>query len=317
MRRLAGLLVAFVLALSATASASFATAATAPQQTTASYTVWSWNVAGWLMNQASTRTGMVDGAVDSIQHRGAQFVVLNELCWQQYKEIQSQLADAGWPQDTTNFSRFEKQRGDKCNNQPFGVAIFSKFPLGPVESVTLPQDKSDEQRKLLCAPLVAQPHLRFCGTHVTPSQEKTQDELHNNANLAQLQKIMEHLEQQNANGDTTLIAGDFNAEPDYGRLDDWYDSALDTENNKLNRGQYRELDDTEPICPGYGEATTENNGPGACGQSQKIDFIWVRQNRLAGPYSEDALAISHNCTGGKACSDHRIITGTVKVNVQS
>jgi endonuclease/exonuclease/phosphatase family metal-dependent hydrolase len=316
MRRLAGLLVAFVLAV---AAASPATAA-APPPITASYTVWSWNVSGWEINGASTTNRMVDSAVASIQNRGAQFVVLNELCWQQYKEIQSRLAAAGWPQDATNFSRFEKQRGDKCKNQLFGVAIFSKFPLGPVESVTLPQDQSDEQRKLLCAPLVAQPHLRFCGTHVSPSQKPLQGQAEGNANLAQLQTILGRLEQQNANGDTTLIAGDFNAEPDFGRLDDWYDSELVTDYNKLNRGQYRELDDTEATCPGYGEATTENNIDGACDQPKKIDFIWVRKNHLAGPYSEDSLAISHSCTsrtGDTACSDHRIITGTVKVSIQS
>jgi endonuclease/exonuclease/phosphatase family metal-dependent hydrolase len=290
--------------------------AAAEAQTTATYTVWSWNVSGWVLNEASTTNGMVSAAVSSIQNRGASFVVLNELCWQQYKEIQSRLATAGWPQDSTNFSRFERQRTDKCNNQPFGVAIFSKLPLGPVESVTLPQDKSDEQRKLLCASMLAQPHLKFCGTHVTPSQLPTKDDKQSNANLAQLQTILTRLEQQNTNGDTTLIAGDFNAQPNFGRLDDWYDSELDTPNNKQNRGQYRELDDTEATCPGYGEATTENNNAGPCNQPTKIDLIFVRKNHLAGPYSSDSLAISQNC-GGKPCSDHRIITGTVTVNIQN
>jgi endonuclease/exonuclease/phosphatase family metal-dependent hydrolase len=323
MRRSLGLFIAFVIASIAAVAATPATspaAATTQIQTatTGTYTVWSWNVAGWLINKASTSNGMVSATVSSIQNRGAQFVVLNELCWQQYKEIQSRLATAGWPQDSTNFSRFEKQRGDKCNKQPFGVAIFSKYPLGPVESVLLPQDQSDEQRKLLCAPLVAQPHLRFCGTHVTPSQAPTKEEPpRDNANLAQLQTILATLEQQNANGDTTLIAGDFNAQPNWGRLDDWYDSELDTPNNKLNRGQYRELDDTDAICPGYGEATTENNDDGACNQSTKIDLIFVRKNHLAGPYTADSLTISHNCAGGNACSDHRIITGTVPVTIQN
>jgi endonuclease/exonuclease/phosphatase family metal-dependent hydrolase len=311
MRRFLGLLIAFAVA------AIPVLPATARPATSGTYTVWSWNVAGWVMNNASTANGMVTGAVASIQNRGAQFAVLNELCWQQYKEIQRRLATAGWPQDSTNFSRFEKQRGDKCGNQPFGEAIFSKFPLGAVESVLLPQDKSAEQRKLLCAPLLAQPHLRFCGTHVSPSQEPTKDGLHDNANLAQLQTILTRLEAQNTNGDRTLIAGDFNAQPNWGRLDDWYDGDLVTDNNKQNRGQYRELDDTDPSCPGYGEATTENNDDGPCDQPAKIDLVFVRKNHLAGPYTADALAISHNCTGGKACSDHRIITGTVTVNVQN
>ncbi|WP_112246983.1 endonuclease/exonuclease/phosphatase family protein [Kribbella monticola] len=314
MRRFAGILAALIGLVAVGAVPPVATAA--GTTVVGTYTVWSWNVAGWEINRALTDNGMVAGAVASIRTRGADFVVLNELCWQQYKAIQSRLADAGWPQDTTNFSRFERQRTDKCNNQPFGVAIFSRFPLGPVEAVTLPQDQSKEQRKLLCAPLIAQPHLRFCGTHVTPSQLPTADGRHDNANLAQLQTILSRLEQQNSNGDTTLIAGDFNAQPNFGRLDDWYDSELDTVNNRQNRGQYRELDDTEATCPGYGEATTENNNDGPCDQPTKIDLMFVRKNHLAGPYSADALAISHNCAGA-ACSDHRIITGTAELSIQN
>jgi len=294
MRRLVAVLSAFLLFATATP----ATAA----GTTATYNVWSWNVAGWAMHKASISNGMVSGAVSSIQARGAQFVALNEICWQQYKEIQSRLAAAGWPQDTTNFSRFAEQRADVCNGEAFGEAIFSKFPLGTAQKVLLPQDETKEQRQLLCAPLVARPQLRFCTAHITPYS----------TNVQQLQKVLSLLEQQNANGDTTLIAGDFNAQPSWGRLDDWYDDALVTDVNKQNRGQYRELDDLDPICPGYGEKTTENNTEGCAGQSKKIDLIFVRKNHLTGPYTEDSLAIAQTCAG--PCSDHRIVVGTVTID---
>jgi endonuclease/exonuclease/phosphatase family metal-dependent hydrolase len=296
MRRLAGILTAFLLSLGVVTPAA--------ADTTATYQVWSWNVAGWAMNKALINNGMVSGAVSSIQARGAQFVALNEICWQQYKEIQSRLATAGWPQDTTNFSRFAEQRADVCNGEAFGEAIFSKFPLGTAQTVLLPQDETKEHRQLLCAPLVARPQLRFCTAHITPYS----------TNVQQLQKVLSVLEQQNTNGGTTLLAGDLNAQPSWGRLDDWYDADLKTDVNIQNRGQYRELDDLDPICPGYGEKTTENNTEGQCGQSSKIDLIFVRKNHLKGAYSEDSLAIAQNCTGGKPCSDHRIIVGTVTID---
>ncbi|NOL39870.1 endonuclease/exonuclease/phosphatase family protein [Kribbella sandramycini] len=266
------------------------------------YKVWSWNVSGWVMNKASISTGMVSGAVSSIQARDADFVVLTEVCRQQYKEIQRRLAATGWPQDSTNFSRFAAQRETVCNGQAFGEAIFSRLPLGTASSVLLPQDETVEQRKLLCAPLVARPKLRVCAVHVTPYS----------TNVAQLDKVLATLEQHNANGDTTLVAGDFNAQPSWARLDKYYDAALTTDHNGQNRGNYRELDDTDANCPGYGEATTENNTSGACNQAAKIDLIFVRKNHLAGPYSADSLAIAQSCAG--PCSDHRILTATVTLD---
>ncbi|TWD81531.1 endonuclease/exonuclease/phosphatase family protein [Kribbella amoyensis] len=275
---------------------------------TATYNIWAWNVAGWKMNRASTTNGMVSGAVASIGNRGAQFVVFNELCWQQYKAIQSGLRNAGWPQDVNNFSRWEPQTSASCNGEPYGLAIFSKAPLGTAERLTLAQDESQEQRKLLCAPLAAQPKVRFCGTHITPSNTVINGR---KINETQLGQVLARIESHHAAGGTTVIAGDFNAQPSYGRLNTWYDAALSTPDNPDNTGNYRELDDTDPRCPGYGEATTENNILGKCGQASKIDLIFIRKNKLTPGYTSDALAISQACDG--PCSDHRITTGTASI----
>lgn len=113
---------------------------------------------------------------------------------------------------------------------------------------------------------------------------------------------------------TVILAGDLNNQPDYARLDKWYSSSLNTPYNSANYGSYRELDDTDTRCAGYGEVTVDNgdNG-GPCGLGRKIDFIFVRENRLVGSYPGDSLPISTVCDG--YCSDHRIVIGAATVDV--
>lgn len=276
----------------------------------ATYNIWTWNVAGWKMHRGSTTNGLIPALANSIRNRSVHFAALNELCWSQYKAVQANLRNSGWPQDVENFSRFEPHNDTACGGEPFGVAIFSRAPLGGANRYALAADGSSETRKLLCAPLEARPRLRFCTTHITPSNEVINGQ---KVNERQLGEVLSRLETFHGNGDTVLIAGDFNAQPNYGRLDGWYASSLNHPNNANNRGAYRELDDTEPTCYGYGEKTQEAGDLGPCGQVKKVDLIFVRQNRIVGSYSGDSLAISTNCGG--LCSDHRILIGTVTVSI--
>ncbi|WSA11466.1 endonuclease/exonuclease/phosphatase family protein [Micromonospora sp. NBC_01813] len=297
------------------AAALLLTAGAVPAQAAtvdATYNVWTWNVSGWNMNRGSTGNGLIPVLANSIRNRSAHFAALNELCWSQYKAVQANLRDSGWPQDVENFSRFEAQNEVGCAGEPFGLAIFSRAPLGPANRYALASDGTDETRKLLCAPLEARPRLRFCTTHITPSNAVIGEQ---KINDRQLDQVLGRLETFHANGDTVVIAGDFNAQPHYGRLDGWYAPSLNHPNNASNRGAYRELDDTEPSCPGYGEQTQEAShlGLGPCGQVKKVDLIFVRENRIVGGYSGDSLSISASCGG--LCSDHRILIGTVTVSV--
>ena len=93
-----------------------------------------------------------------------------------------------------------------------------------------------------------------------------------------------------------------------------YSSMLDTRVNGDNVGRYRELDDRDPVCLGHGERTTPRTDGGACGEGPKIDYVFVRQNRVVGDYSADALNIPESCGG--ACSDHRPLAGTVTLRVR-
>ncbi|MEW9555545.1 hypothetical protein [Nonomuraea sp. NPDC050783] len=134
--------------------------------------------------------------------------------------------------------------------------------------------------------------------------------------------MLGHLQDFYGAGDTVLIGGDFNARPQYGRLDTWCAPSLDVPNNGGNTGQHRELDDLEPACPGIGESTVgEVNGKGEkispvppCGQRPEIDLLLVRESAIVGSSSGDALEISTACGG--PCSGHRITVGTVSVRVQ-
>lgn len=317
-----------VLAL-ALASTLLVPAAPAAAATTATYNIWHWNVAGNTMHEGSTTDGMVAGAVSSIVARNASFVALNELCWGQYKAIQSRLRTEGWPVDATNYSRFATILGPRssvCNgNEDFGNAIFSRQPLGAADRFTLPSDGGASKHNLLCDNLLNTPRMRFCTTHITTSNDVADNGLQHNIN--QLNYVRERLEAYRAAGDTVVIAGDFNAQPHYGRLNNWYSNTLSTPNNGGNTGRYRELDDNDSgHCLGYGEWTATGT-PGAvppCSSTQpqgKLDLIFVRDDRIGSAYSGDSLAISTGCTGIPAtpaypagsCSDHRIVIGTVTV----
>ncbi|WP_211369739.1 endonuclease/exonuclease/phosphatase family protein [Nonomuraea turkmeniaca] len=296
---------------------------------TATFDVWHWNVAGNKMHHGSTTNGMVARAVASILEDDRDLVAFNELCWGQYKAIQSALGSAGWPDDSTNYSRFATILGPTsgvCNgSEDFGNAIFSKQPLGPASRFTLPPDGTREQRNLLCAGLLTTPGARFCTTHITTSNVIADNGQKHNVN--QLNFVLDQMEAYRAAGETVIIAGDFNAQPDYGRLNNWYSSSLSTAHNGNNTGHYRELDDNDPAqCLGYGEWTatgTPGDAP-PCANAEphaKIDLIFVRDDRIAGPYYGDSRPIPTACTGIPAtpaypagsCSDHRMMTGTVPV----
>ncbi|MFF7179365.1 endonuclease/exonuclease/phosphatase family protein [Streptomyces sp. NPDC008121] len=325
-RRLTVVLSLFGLVLTAASPASAAS-------TTATYTVWHWNVSGHVMWDGKTTGGMVTKAVSSIDNRDADFVSFNEICFSQYKAIQQGLIAAGWPEDTGNFSRFAETLAPisgLCDGASgFGNALFSKRALGSSRQYPLPADTptaerpTPEPRKMLCAPLAEQARMKFCTVHITtsnvvgPGQTKAD-------NVRQLDDVRGVLDGFDAAGETYLVAGDFNAQPDYSRLDGYYAPSV-AGNNGNNTGAHRELDDADAAnCPGYGEWTADavpGNAP-PCGDKAKIDHVFVRESRVAGPYSADALTIPTGCTvpdpmappaDPTQCSDHRVLVGTVPV----
>ncbi|GAA0937365.1 hypothetical protein GCM10009560_46670 [Nonomuraea longicatena] len=275
------------------------------------YQIWHWNIAGHGKHLGSTTNGIIQAIGSSIRGRNPDFVSVNEICHNQYDALIDYLQRINWPQNELNFARYERvtPAGDAryCGGAGYGVAIFSRLALGTADRFTLPQAAEDKQRKLLCAPVSALPRLRFCTTHLT-FVEADQE--------AQLGYVHNVLERYRAQNDTVLIAGDFNLQPHDSPLDTWYTATVNTDHNKGNRGQYHELDDANPICPGWGEQTTESNTLGKCGQSRKVDLVFARADKLTA-YRQDSQPIGHVCGANrdKPCSDHRIVNAFATVTV--
>jgi endonuclease/exonuclease/phosphatase family metal-dependent hydrolase len=281
----------------------------------------------------------VDVAVTSIGRRRADLVALDELCQQQYESVRGRLAAAGWGRPGVAFSAFAATLPSGspkvCSGHAYGIGLFSRAPIHGVTRTTLPDDGTGEPRALLCARLAHPSGVVFCTTHISTSDAPAADG--RAADEAQLEAVLSRIEGYHAHGDTVLIAGDFNAQPSYGRLDDWYSGALETAANHGNTGAYDELGDSDAThCAGYGEWTatgppggvppcagTTNACPagGALGCA-KIDMIFVRRDRVVGRYTERALPIAAACAGVPpkpgyyargSCSDHRALIGTVRV----
>ena len=277
---------------------------------TATYTVFTWNVAGWAMHRGS----MTDGLVPTIS-RSVQSV---RPTW--WRSTRCARASTGrwWracepragPRTPPTSRGSSRTAPTDCGGQAFGVAIFSTAPLGAANRFVLSPDGSSEGRRLLCAPLASRVHLRFCTSHVTPETTVIDGQP---VNQTQLNEVHSRLESFDAAGDTVLIAGDLNAQP--------HDGAS-------TRGTPRPSPrpTTRPTPVPTESSTTPTRGVpvtarrrrpaprgGRCGQSAKIDLIFVRANRIVGSYSADSLVIP-SC-GAIPCSDHRTLFGTVRVSV--
>lgn len=282
---------------------------------TVTYKVWHWNIAGDAINYGSTTNGLVDAILGSLSARNPDFISLNEVCPDQYHAILVGLQAAGWPQSSTNFARFEPMPDVDTrlcgsdpgpNQQPYGVALFSRFAPTGTDRITLPSD-GDKDRKLLCASIATQPgDPSFCTTHITFDDAVKQ---------AQLDAVRAETDTITATGGTVIAAGDFNTQPNDPLLDNWYSPNVNSSNNGNNTGTYREFDDQDPICPGYGEQTTEGSLAGACGQPAKVDQIFAPERKLVS-YTQDAHPIATDrCKNRNGvyvpCSDHRILDATV------
>ncbi|MFB4264657.1 endonuclease/exonuclease/phosphatase family protein [Nonomuraea sp. GTA35] len=284
----------------------------ASASSTATYQIWHWNIAGHGYHLGSTTDGILQAMGGSISGRNPHFVSVNEICHSQYDAMIDYLQKIGWPQNPLNFARYEPMRpadgSSYCAGTGIGQALFSRFPLGPTERHTLPYDGSDKQRKLLCAPIATRTRVKFCTTHLTFDRAYQ---------AAQLTYVRDILDRDHAQGDTVLIAGDFNVQPGDALLDTWYHPGVDTVNNANNSGRYHELDDQDSKCPGWGEQTTESSPTlGACGQPRKVDLIFAAADRLVS-YSADSQPIGHLCGANrdKACSDHRMVNAFATVTV--
>ncbi|GHF79952.1 endonuclease/exonuclease/phosphatase family protein [Streptomyces filamentosus] len=334
-----------MVALLTNVTGAAASAQAEPEAVT--YTAWTWNISGHKMNQGRTDNGLVEEAVGSIRRaeNAVDFVSFNEICHSQYRSIRTALAS--WNPDNPSYARFQESipagsRDDGpghasiCGGESFGKAIFSRHELGKAEYRTFAQESglfylsADDvlhpvTNGLLCAPLVDRPNMKFCSVHISPvSRAATPTEEAKPYGYRQLAELRGVLDGFAAAGQTYMVAGDFNAEPYDGRLNQLYAKGVAAAEPKFsedNYGAHRELDDLGGSCPGYGEPTSNTPETGLrCGLPLvKIDMIFVRADRLAsGDYTADART-TPDCTAIRngvlvpgttaPCSDHRVLIG--------
>lgn len=305
-----------LLATAVPASAAPAPAGPAPAAATATYKVWHWNISGH--EHGGTAGQITNTVLGSLSFRNPDFISVNEVCPQQYKAILEGLKAAGWPESQTNFARFEPMphatndlcvsQGGGADTDPYGVAVFSRFAPNGTDRITLPYD-GVRARKLLCVSVPKPGDPRFCTTHIAT----------NNTKGAQLAAVRNQLVDWSTDkpgnpADTVIAAGDYNTQPNDPLLDSWYAPSVTGANNPApNTGIFRELDDQDPSCPGYGEQTTEGSLGNTCGKPAKVDSIYAVESRLIS-YDADSHPISQTACGGP-CSNHRIVDGTLTIPV--
>jgi len=283
------------------------------------FTAWQWNIEG---GYNGTHLQQVQVVTGSILKYDADFVVVNEVCHDQYKTLITRLRDEGWPTGTS-YARYTRmddrtscKAGDANPNGSVGFAIFSKHQLAAgIERIDLPEDTYDtlpnRTHRLACATLQADPNVRLCATHITPTRQDTNDNpvtIRSRQILAVTEKVNAHV----AAGDAVLLAGDFNMEPHETGLDRLYSPTVAGTVNQGNHGQFRELDDNDPAnCLGHGAYTKDNGtGPTECGPGgRKLDYLFASENHITGDHSASVLNISQTCGG--PCSDHHAIVGNV------
>ncbi|MYW64087.1 endonuclease/exonuclease/phosphatase family protein [Streptomyces sp. SID8379] len=277
----------------------------------ATYRLWHWNIAGNALHHGSVSDGLIDALTASVRHRDADLVSLNEVCHGQYEAVLKRLRHLGWPADRTNFARFTPTLGPReglCRgSEAYGVALFSKRPLGPAATYVLPSDGAVERRVLLCAPLAARPKVTFCTTHLTPMSAY---------NKRQITALRTHLDAFAHAGRSYMVAGDFNAQPHQERMEQLYAPSANSPADQGDRGAHRELDDADARhCMGRGERTftVPAASLGPCGSGVKLDHLLVRAAQISGAYSADALALPTSCSGMRYCSDHHALIGTVSL----
>ena len=267
-----------------------------------SYRVLHWNIAGGKENDCQTAL-ITRAVVRYARENDVDFVGLNEVCPGQFESIEAALRDLWRLGPRVDIGAYI---GDE-RPAIVGNAIFSRLGIQSVTRQMVGEDQYGN-RNLLCAQVPALPHLRFCSTHLTPGDS---------AARTQLGRVLDRLEQWwDDRRDTVILSGDLNLTANDPGLNTLYTAAANTRNNPDNRGRYHELDDADPEhCVGYGERSQPGATAGPCSQGAKIDFIFVRENRIVDDaYAGDTFDIPTDCTG--VCSDHRAVFGRVRVRVE-
>ncbi|MCX4979643.1 endonuclease/exonuclease/phosphatase family protein [Streptomyces sp. NBC_00572] len=271
-----------------------------------------------------------DAVVHAVDYWETDLVMLQEVCYEQWKLLRDHLATrSGVRYDTVwgaalpsaaGCARWDPDPNDGvAPDLRFGLAIFAKGGPGTIDTSTrsvtfLPEPTNDpdyrpdptkppspinaENRILLCVKtLVTGRSVRACNTHIDFNRDNTTDQI---AKVAAITRGF-------AAAEPVVLAGDFNQSPKHADMDPLYDHGTGS------TGVFREVDEndkdrfTGTDCPRTADRcrSGEPTASTACSEhteaNKKIDYIFL-SHHWSTTVRGDAVA----CSG---VADHHLLRG--------
>ncbi|MFB7354220.1 endonuclease/exonuclease/phosphatase family protein [Streptomyces gardneri] len=264
--------------------------------------------------KTAAKAAWVSGLVAEVDTWDSDLVMLQELCYGQWKLIRDALAPAQRAgkasYDTVWGSSLASASGcDQWDpvDRRFGLAIFSKGQGSVVpgtRTVTfLPEVPTapTEDRILLCAQTALDGRTaRACNTHI---------DFHDATTALQVPKVAELVEAARQDGEPAVLAGDFNQLPEHADMNALYNHGAGS------TGRFQEVDENDKEqftvsvdCPETavrcrsGEETASTACSAHTTENSKIDYLFLSYEWFK-TVQGDALP----CTSG--LSDHHLLRG--------
>ncbi|MGW6390096.1 endonuclease/exonuclease/phosphatase family protein [Streptomyces sp. NPDC055103] len=263
---------------------------------------------------AAARSAWVSGLVAEIDAWDSDLVMLQELCYGQWKMIR----DALTPQRRVGNASYETVWGaslsaaSDCDqwdpvDRRFGLAIFSKGEgsiVAGTRTVTfLPEvvTTPTEDRILLCTQAGLDGRVvRACNTHIDP---------HDATTALQIPKVTELVEGARKDGEPVVLAGDFNQRPEHADMNTVYNHGTGS------TGRFQEVDENDQaefagddcapettVRCRSGEETASPACSDHTSETSKIDYVFLSYEWFK-TVQGDALP----CASG--LSDHHLLRG--------
>ncbi|MFI9744216.1 endonuclease/exonuclease/phosphatase family protein [Streptomyces sp. NPDC052494] len=261
---------------------------------------------------AAARAAWVSGLVAEVDTWDSDLVMLQELCYGQWKLIRDALApqragedsyDTVWGASLSSASGCGQW---DAADRRFGLAIFSKGQgslVAGTRTVTfLPEVPTapTEDRILLCAQTTLDGRVaRACNTHI---------DFHDATTALQIPKVAELAEAARQDGEAVVLAGDFNQVPEHADMNALYNHGTGS------AGRFQEVDENDKAefqgvdCPQEAARcrSGEETASPACSdhttETSKIDYVFLSYEWFK-TVQGDALP----CTSG--LSDHHLLRG--------
>ncbi len=257
------------------------------------------------------RSAWVSGLVKEIDAWDTDLIMLQELCYGQWKLIRDALVGRTGEDSYDTVWGASLASASGCGqwdpvDRRFGLAIFSKGAgsiVAGTRSVTfLPEApaKDTEDRILLCARAGLDARVvRACNTHIDPSDAAT---------AVQVPEVAKLVEAGRQAGEPVVLAGDFNQVPGHADMNTLYNHGTSS------TGRFQEVDEndkehfTAVDCPQTadrcrsGEATASPTCSSHTTGTAKIDYVFLSYEWFK-TVRGDALP----CPPGM--SDHHLLRG--------